>query len=172
MGELIDFEFGKNQLIRKYRKYRVHELKYKSSLMILGLYLKKEQISLIDYETNMFINFLLEHLNDENNFSNGKTSIAINLRNITKIRHEDTSDIDILLWIDEYKNISLGSLQNYFGENFKLFFAETVNEYFDERTDSDYSTVDYLFTIVGPINEVREFNKIRFNKNKIKLYGK
>lgn len=172
MGELIDFESGKNRLMRKYRKYHLNELKYKNSLMVLGLYLKKEQIKLIDDETSMFIDFLLERLNDSNNFSNGKTSMAINLRNITKIKYEDTGDIDVLLWIDEYRNISLGSLKNYFGETFKLFFTENVNEFFDERTDSDYSTIEYLFTIVGPINEARELSRLRFNKNKIKLYGK
>lgn len=172
MGKLIDFESGKNRLIRKYQEYHIHELKYKSSLLILGLYFEKERIKMINEETNMFIDFLLERLNDSENFSDNSTSMAIKLLNISKIRDANNEDIDVLLWIDEYKNISLGSLKNYFGDNFTILFAETVNEFFDERNDFEYSTVDYLFTIVGPISEIKELSRIRFQKNKIKLYRK
>lgn len=171
MGDLLNFEVCKRRLDAKKQLYRKREAKLKKTLIELKAYLIEENINIVEKETNIFIDFLLEKLNDSSNFINNSSSIAINLRNITKIKYNYTEDIDVLLWIDEYRSISLSCLRNFFGENFQLFFVQTENEYYHEETDSDYSTVDYLFTIIGPISEVKELNRRRFG-NKQKQYKK
>lgn len=167
----MNFTTCKNRLMIKKQLYRARETRLKRDLTILNLYMQKEKIALIENETNIFIDFLLKMLNDSSNFINDCSSIAINLRNISKIIYDYNSEVDVLLWVDQYRHISLSCLKSFFGENFKLFFAETINEYYHEETDSDYSTVDYLFTIVGPISEVKELNNRRF-RNKEKQYKK
>ena len=172
MGELLDFETSKNQLNLKRQLYRARNAKLKRDLTMLSLYFNREKIKIIEEETNMFIDFLLSKLVDSSNFINSSSTIAINLRNITKIKYNHMEDeIDVLLWIDEYRHISLSCLKSFFGKNFKLFFCETLNEFYSEETDADYSTVDYLFTVIGPINEVKELNRRRFEK-KAKQYKK
>lgn len=172
MGEIIDFEISKSRLIKKYQRYYQSESNLKRTLMNLKLYVQKEQMSLIEKETNMFIDFLLEKLYDSSNYINDTSSIAIELRNITKIKYDFIDEVDVLLWVGNFRHISLSGLRSFFGESFSAFFVETENEYYHEETDSDYSTINYLFTVVGPIDKVKELNKFRFQKNKEKLYKK